>query len=412
MADVRPDRLVVVYDGVAVAELYDRDYGVDVVYRSEAFDRWSLGVPVLSCSLPLRSGRVDATAFFDGLLPERPHRSELATRAGVVATDTYGLLARFGREIAGALVIVDDDTDPQRDAGVVELDAAALAEEVAALPERPLGIHDDSELSLAGVQDKMLLVAAGPGRWARPTGATPSTHILKLDHRRFRGLVAAEADAMALARAVGLTSVAAELVEVDGMACLIVERFDRVRDAQGEVVRVHQEDMCQATGRPPSKKYESRRGGGGPSFADVADVLDNWAVDPLDELDRLASVAAFTSLIGNADAHGKNLSVVHDTGQGVTLAPLYDQVPTALWPTLTTDAAMSVGGVVTLARVGTDAIAREARSWRHDPDRAVAAAEQTAASIAGVLNDAVIDPDGAVGTLVAENLKRFRTSSA
>ncbi len=192
----RPKALSVFYGGERVAEITEWRGGLRATYLPGTLDRWPLGTPVLSCSLRLRTGSLDATAFLDGLLPENPHRAALAGRADVTASDTFGLLARYGREIAGALIITADVEVPPNHGGLIDLDADALADEVAALPDRPLGIHDDSELSLAGVQDKMLLVARDNGRWARPTGATPSTHILKLDHRRYPGLVAAEADGL------------------------------------------------------------------------------------------------------------------------------------------------------------------------------------------------------------------------
>ncbi|MGB3412682.1 MAG: HipA domain-containing protein [Microthrixaceae bacterium] len=407
----RPRFLSVFYAGERVAEITERRGELRATYLTAAFDRWPLGSPVLSCSLPLRTGAVDATSFLDGLLPESPHRAELAARADVAASDTFGLLARYGREIAGALVIAGKGELPPHHGGVIDLDDDALAEEVAALPERPLGIHDDSELSLAGVQDKMLLVARDNGGWARPTGATPSTHILKLDHHRYPGLVAAEAVGLALARAAELSTIDAQLVTTGGIDCLIIERFDRVRHSDGTVTRLHQEDMCQATGRPAARKYEVRQGGGGPAFRDVAELLDRWSGDPLRELDRLAGVAAFTAVIGNADAHGKNLAVIHTDDMHVTLAPLYDQVPTALWPSLVTDAAMSIGGTVTLTAVDATAIAREARSWHHDPDRAVAAATAAIEAVVAAIDGGVIDTDSNVAKLVRRRAQTFLASA-
>ncbi len=176
------------------------------------------------------------------------------------------------------------------------------------------------------------------------------------------------------------------------------------------MTRLHQEDICQAAGRPPERKYEVRRGGGGPAFSDVADILDRWSKDPLSELDRLAAVAAFTAVIGNADTHGKNLAVIHTDDMHVTIAPLYDQVSTELWPSLITDAAMSIGGAVTLAAVDASAIAREARSWRHDPDRAVAAAVAAIEAVLTAIEDGGIDPDGNVAQLVARRAQAFLAS--
>ena len=112
---------------------------------------------------------------------------------------------------------------------------------------------------------------------------------------------------------VRLTSVDADLRTFAGMDCLIVSRFDRSTLPDGTVVRVHQEDSCQASRTPPTTKYEIRRGGGGPEFEEIAGRLDTYAADPLAELDRIAAAATFTALIRNADAHGRNVSFLHPT---------------------------------------------------------------------------------------------------
>lgn len=413
-AEKRPRRLVVHLGDDPVAELLDRKHsGVTVRYLPEVVRAHHGLTGLLSCSLPLVPGRVDGTAFFDGVLPEGPHRAALAARAGVAAQDTFGLLARYGRDVAGALVITDPDRPAaDRIAGVVEYDDETLTAEIDALPDRPLGIHDDSELSLAGLQDKLLVVDLGDGRWGRPTGGAPSTHILKRDHATHRGIVAAEAEALALARHAGLTTISTELRTFNGADALIVSRFDRARNSNGTVQRIHQEDACQATGRPPTMKYETRRRGGGPSFDDIATILDAHAADPLVELDRLAAIAAFTAMIGNADAHGKNIAFRHTSPGQVTLAPLYDTVPTALWPSLILDAAMSIGGTVTLAAVDTAAIIRSAARWHHSAARAAAAATATATSLLDAIERRIIDPDRPLAALVRARAQRFTSAGS
>ncbi len=409
MRSDRPDRLVVWMHAQPIAELTDRaQRGVDLRYLPAVLDRYDRNVPLLSCSLPVQPKRVDATSFFDGVLPEAPHRSELAARAEVIVSDTFGLLARYGRDVAGALVVMaDDEPPPTVGSRVIALSDDDLVAEVTALPERPLGIHDDSELSLAGLQDKMLLVDLGGGRWGRPVAGAPSTHILKLDHRVHTGVVAAEAAALALARHTGLTDIATRLTTVAGVECLIVSRFDRIPGENGHVARVHQEDMCQALGLPPSTKYELRQGGGGPEFEQVADLIDLHARDVPTELDKLASIAAFTAIIGNADAHGKNLAFLHEPHGSIRLAPLYDTVPTVLWNALVSDAAMSIGGTVTLSAVDSSSIAREARRWRHDPTRAQEAAARTAASLLDAVERGIIDSRGDLAAVVRARAPRF-----
>lgn len=376
-------------------------------YSPEILEAHPRNRPLLSCSLPVDDRPQPAGPYFEGLLPEGQHRADLAARADVAASDSFGLLARYGRDIAGAVSLHLPGSSLERTPEARPLSGEEVEREVAALPERALGVHDDSELSLAGLQDKLLLVELGDGGWARPIGGYPSTHIVKLDDRRFPGVVAAEADGMALARAVGLTTVDTVLTTIAGVPCLVVERFDRRRRADGTVERVHQEDACQALGVMPARKYELRHGGGGPEFSQIAQLLDRYSMDPAAQMDRLAATAAFTSLIGNADGHGKNVAFLHVDAGTIELAPLYDQVPTRMWPKLQSDAAMTIGGGVNLDTVTPDRIGAEAKLWHHSPKRAAAVARSLAGALLAATTDGPIDPDGAVAVWVRQRAERF-----
>jgi serine/threonine-protein kinase HipA len=252
------------------------------------------------------------------------------------------------------------------------------------LPDHPLGLHDDSELSIAGLQDKMLLVALDNGGWGRPVRGRPSTHVLKVEDHRFPGLAAAEAACLALARSVDLTTVDASVVSLAGRSCLIVSRFDRAVTADGTVRRIHQEDACQALGRDPENargrgKYEDA---GGPSLREVADLLDRYAADPESQLRRLVAAVTFTVCIGNADAHGKNVGILHPTADRIELAPLYDTVPTVLWSNLRSRGAMSLNGRWLLPDVTLDDVVDEAAAWRVPRQAALQVAASTAERLA------------------------------
>ncbi len=348
-------------------------------YTAEALDRWPGNLPLLSCSLPVQARPQDASAFLRGLLPEGANLQAMAALAGVATNDTYGLLARFGRETAGALEIVADDQPPNRTAWSVEpYSEDQLEAEIAGLGPG-LGVRNDTELSLAGLQNKLLLVATGDG-WGRPVNGQPSTHILKVDDERFTGLVAAEAAALRLAADLGLGELDPQLRTIAGRDCLIVARYDRSVDADNATVRVHQEDVCQALGVVPDAhrgrgKYESQ---GGPTFAQVASILRRFSADAKAELDRLIRVVTFTAIIGNADGHGKNLSLLSPTPGVPMLAPLYDTVPTVLWPKLRSSAAMSVAGLTDFDRIDLDAVGRESEVWGVTGERARSVAAETA----------------------------------
>jgi serine/threonine-protein kinase HipA len=326
--------------------------------------RYEVGVPLLSCSLPLRSGRQGAWSFVTGLLPEGQHRTSMSRMAGVDTLDALGMLARFGRDVAGALIVSAASGVEARTPTVVALSDDELLDEVARLPAQTLALHDDSELSLAGLEDKLLLVRTKDG-WGRPVHGYPSTHILKVDNRIHRGTVVMEHDCLQLARRGGIAAADSQLVKLGDADCVVVERYDRT--VVGETVRrVHQEDTCQALGIDPA----AREGGrakyeldGGPMLTQIAGLLSAFAEDPDVELVRLLERITFTVVIGDADAHGKNISFLHPSPRHITLAPLYDTVPTALWPRLRATAAMRVNGRELLADVTCDDLESEARKW-------------------------------------------------
>lgn len=247
-------------DQIAVLEQRKR-YEISCRYTELALERWPANTPLISCSLPLSDMRANAVPFCRGLLPEGHALEAAARQAKVSVIDVFALLEHFGRDIAGALVISESEPDTGS-AEALPYTTAQVDAEVADLPYRPLGLHDDSELSLAGLQNKILLVRLPNGHWARPVHGYPSTHILKADDRRHPGLIDAEEGCLQLARAVGLTNISSELHEIGDTRCLIVSRYDRIERA-GDVapVRVHQEDICQALGVDPSDnrgrvKYE------------------------------------------------------------------------------------------------------------------------------------------------------------
>jgi serine/threonine-protein kinase HipA len=232
-----------------------------------------------------------------------------------------------------------------------------LANLVANLRNAPLGIDRDVRVSLAGVQEKLLLTHMPDGRWGRPVGGTPSTHILKPEIERFENTVENEAFCMRVAKQLGLAAASVETILVDGRQVLVVERYDRSVDPDGTVERVHQEDFCQAFGLPPTKKYEDK---GGPSLARMAGTLQDVA--DRSALDTLLRAVTLNLAIGNCDAHGKNFSLLHDRSGHVRLAPLYDLMSTRLYP-IDDTLAMYVDGVQKADSVTADRIVNEASRW-------------------------------------------------
>jgi serine/threonine-protein kinase HipA len=321
-----------------VAEPYGDDY---------RFTYAGLDAPRISVSLPVRVEPFSASAsrpFFEALLPEGSLREALAGMFRLPLTDSLGLLARLGRDCAGALQIMEaarlSETPDVR-----WLDDDALGRLIVELPRRPLGIAPEGRmrLSLAGVQDKLVLVRDRGGRFGEPLHGMPTTHIVKPEPAatEFPGIAINEYFCMRLAAACGLPTADVELTTVAGRTCLVVARFDRDHAAT-PARRLHQEDLCQAIGLIPGYKYAAPDRPR-PSFEDLADVLRAHGSQSGRDRITVGRMAVFNFLIGNADAHGKNVSFMHDGRGRVRLAPLYDLVSTAAWPDLDRDLAMAIG---------------------------------------------------------------------
>jgi serine/threonine-protein kinase HipA len=348
--------------GIRVAVVEQERERLRLYYTSEAIERYALGVPRLSLSLPLTSRRYPhgvVRAFLDGLLPEGEPRRAVAADFDLRAGDTYGLIRALGRDCAGALVIQPDDEPPppQPTTKTAEpLTAAAIGDLVANLRSAPLGVDARVRISLAGVHEKLLLTRMPDGSWGRPVEGTPSTHILKPQIAEYPNTVENEAFCMRVARHLGLPVSAVETTTVNGRRVIIVERYDRNVRPDGTVERIHQEDFCQATAIPPERKYEEN---GGPTLRRIAGILQGVAGP--DSLETLLRAVTVNVLIGNGDAHGKNFSLLHDSSGSLRLAPLYDLLSTLVYGD--DRLAMYIDNVRRTDRVTADRIVNEAARW-------------------------------------------------
>jgi len=315
----------------------------------EYSDSWldSNNAFAISLSLPLKGGRFEDERpgrFFANLLPEGRLRSLVARRLGLSEENLFALLKAVGGECAGALsVLPENQAESYRNSAdysplsVKELSKMAAAGDV--LPF--VTAERRTRLSLAGAQDK-LPVLVDDGKFYLPEGNSPSSHILKFPSRDFRHLPANEVLTASLARAAGLNAAEVQPLALgDELACLVT-RYDRRRDADGNLIRLHQEDFCQALGLDHSTKYEQE---GGPSFADCFDLAGRACTEPLLDGEQLLRWLAFNATVGNADGHAKNISLLLKTDRSIHLAPFYDLVCTRAYRGLDRNLAMLVGGV-------------------------------------------------------------------
>jgi len=381
-------------------------------YSDEAFEKYPLGTPVLSLALPLASQRYAqgvTRVFLDGLLPEGESRTAIANDVGVDRDDTFGLLRALGRDCAGAIVIqpAEDPAPPPASTLRSEpLDDAGLERLIANLRGAPLGVSGRVRVSLAGIQEKLLLTRRPDGSWGRPVDGTPSTHILKPEVAAYPNTVENEAFCMRLAQHMGVPTASVETTVVGRRSLIVVERYDRIIHDDGSVERIHQEDFCQATATPPQRKYEED---GGPSLRRIADILQT-AVGP-ETLEPLLQAVTINALIGNGDAHGKNFSLLNDPTGTLRLAPLYDLICTLVYDD--DRLAMYINDVRKTNKVTSDRLIKEARAWGFSRRRAEAVITRLLDSATDALAASREETPGVpddVVRVVESQLKRLRES--
>lgn len=352
-------RLAVELYGTRVGTIDGDARTFDFVPDDEAIARFGSNSPVLSVAIPLtpsqrrdRAGR--RRNWFTELLPEGDQYDHMLTQASLRRGDTPAFLARYGRDVAGALQIwdLDDPTEPAQPAlNPLKPDAVrTLLED----PLRsPLGNDPRrGRTSLGGVQPKITLARTDDG-WAQALGGAPTSHILKPQLRENPTMIFDEEYGARLARGLGLASFDTRVEDVAGLPALVIERFDR-RDGE----RLHQEDFNQALGASGNQKYQEL--GGVVSLQRVAAEVGRSAAGGA--LRTLAQMVTLSTAVGNLDLHTKNLGLLHPESGDVRLAPAYDVVPHAH---LAGDGelALAVDGEYRLARVERGDLVAEFASW-------------------------------------------------
>jgi serine/threonine-protein kinase HipA len=294
--------------------------------------------------MPLGSGRITPDTFLPwaaNLLPENEQLRTLGQLLGMARGDVIGLLSAIGGDTAGAFSI----GQPGRTASVrwrpidTPKDLERLIEE---LPSKPFLVGEEGvSMSLAGVQTKLAVAVDQTGRVCIPMNGSPSTHILKPDAPRFRGSVQNEAFCLALARRMKIPTPSATTGRAGKRTYLLVKRFDRT-EVGGRWRRLHQEDYCQALGKPPSAKYEANQTGiRGPALKDMFELTSRH-MQSIDIL-HLLDMVLVNVLACNTDAHAKNYAIII-RGNGASIAPLYDVMCGEVWENVTTNLAQKVAG--------------------------------------------------------------------
>ncbi len=297
----------------------------------------SLSLPFTPANVPHRGAIV--ANFFDNLLPDSDAiRSRIRSKFATRSTEAFDLLAAIGRDCVGAIQLLPEgrepvgfnriEGEPMTDTQVERAIAASLS------GGRALGWEEteDFRISLAGAQEKTAFLYHR-GKWCRPLGATPTTHIFKLPLGLIGHLQMDMGDSVEnewlcshLMQAFGLDTASCKVIKFGNRKVLAVERFDRAHQAGGWIARLPQEDFCQALGLAGTKKYESE---GGPGMREILRVLDGSSRAAGDKEAFVKAQMVFWMLAA-VDGHARNYSIRHERGGSYRLTPFYDVL--SAWP--------------------------------------------------------------------------------
>lgn len=320
-----PDVLAVLMNGRLVGHARRTGSRLAFVYD----DGWRLHGPVipLSLSMPLTGreyGHDVINNWLWGLLPENERTLQrIASREEVSANNAFALLWVLGEDCPGAVQFVEPDrvSDLAQSSGITWLDEAEIGRRLAQIRQDYSAgrISGEGQFSLAGAQPKTAFCLVD-GRWGIPSGRVPTTHIFKPPITDLDGHAENEVFCLKLADKAGFPAARAEVRDFAGEQAIVIERYDRATMSDGNLIRIHQEDLCQSMGLHPAGKYEKD---GGPGIKRVMEALRTGSTAPDIDRRRFMEATAFNFLIGGTDAHAKNYSVLFGPKR-VRLAPLYD----------------------------------------------------------------------------------------
>jgi serine/threonine-protein kinase HipA len=336
------------------------------------------GAYPISLSMPLAAlqyGHREIDAYLWGLLPDNEVIIQSwAQRFQISAQSPFALMQHVGEECSGAIRFARPDRVKAIGAagrGRVDwLDEHDVAERLRTLRRDAAAWRwstDAGQFSLAGAQPKTALIFDGR-RWGVPSGRTPTTHILKPGALELDGHAENEHFCLALARELGLPVAHSHVERFEDQIAIVVERFDRLVTPKG-ILRVHQEDVCQALAVHPAKKYENE---GGPGTRTIVELLRAHSQSPREDVATFVDSLIFNWLIGGTDAHAKNYALLIGAEGRARLAPLYDIasiLPYAGKQLRKTKLAMKIGGKYRLMEIGAYQWDKLARELKLAPDQ-------------------------------------------
>lgn len=301
---------------------------------------------ILSLSMPLQNKfytNKDCKGFFNGLLPEGINtRIAIGKKYGINHKNDFSVLQAIGSDCAGAVSFYEEEAQNLKESYELEyeeLSEIELAKLIKELPYKPLGTGiKDMRLSLAGAQDKTAIIFQND-KIGIPKGNVPTTHIIKPAINGFNETIENEYICIQAAKMLGIKTPDVKIKYADNIKYFLIERYDRYIK-EDKVVRIHQEDFCQASNIPSAYKYQAE---GGVDFKRCFEILRRTSKPAL-SIKKFVELMIFNYLIGNNDAHGKNFSILHHENGNIEFAPAYDIMCSEVYPDLSDKMAMKIGG--------------------------------------------------------------------
>ncbi|MCR5125642.1 MAG: HipA domain-containing protein [Treponema sp.] len=330
----------------------------------------------ISLSLPVSKKNFDADAtrtFFDGLLPEGFTRQCVANSIHAHSDDYISILRELGIECLGAIQIIDEGKTSAK-TGYSHLAVEEIKELAKEGASKSAEIVVKSHLSLTGASGKVgLYYDEASGKWYKPQGLAPSTHIVKQSHVRYKNIVLNEQICLLAARKLGIEIPESFILQSqngkfsDEDVLFATRRFDRNFDNDSRMMdglkipyRLHQEDFAQALGIKSADKYEKS---GERYLKKMFGLLQKHSSNPIEDSLKLWKRAVFNFMIGNTDNHIKNSSLIYGKDlSSIRLAPLYDVVCTKIYESSTDEMSVSINCKQNINQITKDDFEKEAKN--------------------------------------------------
>jgi len=333
------DKLVPIFLSDALIGILTKDANGTLIFKYDSKYLENKDAVPLSCSLPLQKQEYygsSAHTFFVGLLPEESELKQIAQSIGTDTSNSFRLLQEIGKECIGAVRVGGTSKQSTAKYKLITKQEWDILVQNNLQRVSYLYKEKDQRLSLAGAQSKMGALYQN-GQYSFAIEGSPTNCIVKFPSDYFPNMTENEFVTMSLAKSLGIDVPNIDLVKLGGKNCFSISRFDRITQ-EGDILRIHQEDFCQALGILPQNKYEQDNG---PSFSMCIQLIRKVCSVPVIEINKFIGIYIFNLLIGNRDAHGKNFSLIFNEGQ-VCLAPAYDLICTAFYNELSDNMAMKI----------------------------------------------------------------------